>query len=434
MNFTLLMLKRFKWVAKLGWVSSINKPAIYLAIFAFVFFSTGISYSFASDITPQKVVDMANADRKNKEISELVENEKLSRSAMSKAQDMITDNYFSHNAPNGTTPWRWIEKENYDYNYAGENLAMDFSSVEKMNEAWLASPTHRANILNEKYKDIGVAVQEGIINGHSTIVVVQMFGSGDKKANQEESTDELQIKREKISETENYIPALPAGEARYEKIAFKETLIYWPRQGEVINGREIEIVGRAEPGSRVNLFDNETDLGDSIADEQGWFRSKKTGVFEGSHTLLARPELINNLKNESELSGKITFYVDRTSPEIRYNLHADRGSDSYLIEIYANERNCFFELGGEALAGIFHNPAVFPVSAKRASVVASVSDKAGNRTKKQIELVNFYAGDHNQDFVGNFANSFLPKTAYAADSGRKAFVKNLGLVPHHFSR
>ena len=59
----------------------------------------------------------------------------------------------------GTTPWSWIEKENYDYNYAGENLAMDFQSAEKMEEAWMASPTHRANILNGKYREIGMAVR-----------------------------------------------------------------------------------------------------------------------------------------------------------------------------------------------------------------------------------------------------------------------------------
>lgn len=428
------MLKRIKWVAKLGWVSSISKPAIYLAVFAFIFFSAGISYVIASDITAQKVIDLANADRKDKGISELSENDKLSRSAMSKAQDMTTDNYFSHNAPDGTTPWRWIEKENYDYNYAGENLAMDFVSVEKMNEAWLASPTHRANILNEKYKDIGVAVEEGIISGHSTIVVVQMFGSGDKSADRKESTGESQIKKKIISGTENYIPALPAGEARKEKIALGNPLIYWPRQGETINDREIEIVGRAEPGSRVKLFDNETDLGDSIADEQGWFRSTKSSVPEGSHTLVARRELMNAPKGESGLSEKVSFYVDRTNPQIRYNLYADRSSKNYLIEMYADEDNCSFELGGRTLAGGFRNPAVFPVSAKQASVVASVSDEAGNRTKKQIELVNFYAGDYDFSFVRNFANSFLPRTAYADDSGRTAIAKNLGLVPHHFSR
>ena len=62
-------------------------------------------------------------------------------------------------------PGARCDVESYDYSYAGENLAMDFHSAEKMEDAWMKSPTHRANILNEKYKDIGVAVKAGNQHG-----------------------------------------------------------------------------------------------------------------------------------------------------------------------------------------------------------------------------------------------------------------------------
>jgi hypothetical protein len=65
---------------------------------------------------------------------------------------------------------------NYNYTYAGENLAMNFSEAEDALSAWLASPTHRDNILSQNYEDIGVAVVVGEINGTETTLVVQLFG------------------------------------------------------------------------------------------------------------------------------------------------------------------------------------------------------------------------------------------------------------------
>jgi len=43
--------------------------------------------------------------------------------------------------------------------------------------AWMNSPTHRENIVNPTYKDIGVGIASGDYEGHQTIIVVQMFGN-----------------------------------------------------------------------------------------------------------------------------------------------------------------------------------------------------------------------------------------------------------------
>src|SRR4030042_3524849 len=210
-----------KRVSHVNRVSSKKKADRNLMFFVFLFvfvsvFSSGVIAAVASDITPQKVVELATADRKEKGVSELSENAKLSEAAAQKAEDMISENYFSHTSPSGTTPWRWIEKEKYDYNYAGENLAMDFTSAEKMDRAWLESPTHRANMLNEKYKDIGVAVKTGVVNGHETIVVVQMFGSGDKNAPAENGLKKTENEDQKQGADSDIVPELPAGEKNVE--------------------------------------------------------------------------------------------------------------------------------------------------------------------------------------------------------------------------
>lgn len=135
------------------------------------------SLVLAAEITPQNVVEFVNFERKKVGLEPLLENELLSRSAENKAQDMISKDYFAHNSPEGVTPWDWIEKEGYDYKFAGENLAINFKSAEKQNEAFMESATHRKNILGEQFNEIGVAVASRTVNGKKTIVTVQQFGN-----------------------------------------------------------------------------------------------------------------------------------------------------------------------------------------------------------------------------------------------------------------
>ena len=75
--------------------------------------------------------------------------------------------------------------------------------------------------------------------------------------------------------------------------------------------------------------------------------------------------------------------------------------------------------------------ATFSVETRQSSIVAIVSDQAGNKTKKQIVLANYFAGSKKGIF-DNLALSFSPRTALSDDSGRKMLAQNLGLVSHHF--
>jgi len=131
----------------------------------------------ASSITPEKVIDLVNAERAAQNLPDLALNGALAKAAENKVEDMIKNNYFAHTSPAGLTPWHWLEKNNYDYKYAGENLAMNFVNAESQDKAWMESQTHRDNILNQHYQEIGVAVAQGIIGGRATMVTVQEFGS-----------------------------------------------------------------------------------------------------------------------------------------------------------------------------------------------------------------------------------------------------------------
>lgn len=131
---------------------------------------------FASDISVDQVVTYTNQERSNQGLQPLTLNSRLSAAALSKAQDMLDNQYWAHTSPKGREPWDFIKDADYLYQVAGENLARDFHTTPAMVKAWMASPTHKANILNGKYEEIGVAVVNGKLEGFETTLVVQMFG------------------------------------------------------------------------------------------------------------------------------------------------------------------------------------------------------------------------------------------------------------------
>jgi hypothetical protein len=132
---------------------------------------------FSSSITPDQVITQTNNERQKVGMKPLKSNRVLNEAALAKAQDMLSKQYWSHNAPDGTQPWTFFKKAKYDYSVAGENLARDFSNTSDMMSAWMNSPTHKANIVHGKYTEIGIAVVDGKLNGVETTLVVQFFGT-----------------------------------------------------------------------------------------------------------------------------------------------------------------------------------------------------------------------------------------------------------------
>lgn len=123
------------------------------------------------------LVDLANKDRGEENLGFLKVNPVLVAAAQAKADDMAEKEYFAHNSPEGLTSWHWFSEAGYSFSYAGENLAVNFSDSEDVEEAWMNSPTHRANIMNGKFTEIGIATAVGNYKGKETIFVVQMFGT-----------------------------------------------------------------------------------------------------------------------------------------------------------------------------------------------------------------------------------------------------------------
>jgi len=136
-----------------------------------------ISPAFSSAISIPNIISLTNDSRTQQNLSELKENSLLDAAAQNKANDMLAKGYFSHNTPDGHTPWDFITAAGYNYITAGENLAVNFTEAENVEDAWMNSPGHRANILNKSYEEIGIGISQGNYQGHEAIFVVQMFGT-----------------------------------------------------------------------------------------------------------------------------------------------------------------------------------------------------------------------------------------------------------------
>lgn len=164
----------------------IRSSYLFLLSFCFIFLQVFLNFfllkqpavlGFSSNISPERIIELTNAERAKVGLSPLQENKLLSEAARQKAADMFAFNYWSHISPTGKTPWVFFTDVGYKYQYAGENLARDFRDPESVTTAWMNSPSHKENIVNSKYQEIGVAVVDGTLQGAETTLVVQLFGT-----------------------------------------------------------------------------------------------------------------------------------------------------------------------------------------------------------------------------------------------------------------
>ena len=130
-----------------------------------------------ASFSAEQIIALTNAKRMENSLPALSHNTKLASAASTKSGDMFTSDYWSHNSPSGRSPWSFISASGYKYIYAGENLARDFNDAQSVVNAWMNSPSHRSNILDKNFKEIGVSVSEGKLDGREGVLVVQMFGT-----------------------------------------------------------------------------------------------------------------------------------------------------------------------------------------------------------------------------------------------------------------
>lgn len=128
--------------------------------------------------TKSRIIAQTNIQRYNNDMMPpLIENEKLSAAARAKAEEMFKNQYFDHVSPSGAGPGELVKEHGYDYIVSGENLIMgNFKDEADIVQKWMDSPGHRANILSDRFTDIGVAIVKGTYEGRIAWIGVQEFG------------------------------------------------------------------------------------------------------------------------------------------------------------------------------------------------------------------------------------------------------------------
>ncbi len=157
------------------------KILIFISLFYSLSFLSksfsGFVLGVSSNLSADEIIQLVNEERQKQGLDPLKVNSKLNDAALSKAYDMFDKQYWDHFAPDGKKPWDFITEAGFDYVYAGENLAKNFTSSDQVVKAWMDSPTHKANILNPKFTNIGLAIVSGKLNGYETTLVVEMFAT-----------------------------------------------------------------------------------------------------------------------------------------------------------------------------------------------------------------------------------------------------------------
>ncbi|MBU4332444.1 CAP domain-containing protein [Patescibacteria group bacterium] len=148
--------------------------SVEIALFGVLFLVPSVAY--LSQVDAEHIIQLTNSERTKYNLPPLTANEQLTLAAENKAKDLLARQYFSHTTPDGKVFSAWIKGADYEYSYAGENLAIGFVTNQGVVDAWMRSGKHRANILGSQYQEIGLAVITGQFNDQETTIIVQTFG------------------------------------------------------------------------------------------------------------------------------------------------------------------------------------------------------------------------------------------------------------------
>lgn len=302
--------------------------SILLLILNFVVFpSLGIKTGtvLASNIDTTELISLANKERKSVGLGDLQYNEELTRAALAKGQDMLKKQYWSHFGPNGETPWQFIISSGYNYVYAGENLAKDFSTSFDAHLAWMNSPTHRANILNANYRDVGISVVTGNLNGKETTIIIQMFGS--RIAGTNTSTQNTQP-----SQNTKAIEPTPTPTPDIRTYTPKITS---PRDNSIFNSTSITLQGEAEIGDTIKVFSNGKLIGELPKDGNPFTVNVDLLEFQN------KIDIQTKRKTDSAVSlnsNEVNVTIDNTPPDLdKVYINYYDIKEGKLIEITSEE-------------------------------------------------------------------------------------------------
>jgi len=130
------------------------------------------------EITRATVLEAMNLYRAERNLPALRGDQRLDLAAEDRMRDMEEIGYWSHESPEGRSPFFWLALRGYRFGFAGENLAKGFETAEVLVDSWMESKGHRENIMSANYADCGIAIIEGSTTGKASgKSIVVLFGA-----------------------------------------------------------------------------------------------------------------------------------------------------------------------------------------------------------------------------------------------------------------
>ncbi|MCB9791083.1 hypothetical protein H6764_03610 [Candidatus Nomurabacteria bacterium] len=364
----------------------------------------------ASSITPYALIELTNKERVGRGLNSLNTDSRLTEAAYDKAADMFKKDYWDHFGPNGETPWQFINGEGYVYVYAGENLAKGFSTAEGVHQAWMASPTHKANIVNSNYKDIGIAVAEGELQGQKTTLVVQMFGS--ESISTDSGTSEpsaaAQGSNQKVQDTnDKETPTTEEGE-------IKSISITAPAAGATVSNPLTSIEGQVDyskqtTGSyKVKILNGDAEIAAIESSKTTWVYTPENDWEEGKHKITASVEQGRTIPQDS-----VTFSIDTTPPDFTADdliVYLNPELDEWAVKLHPSETvSAQLVAGGEKFD-------LVSVSKAQYLEAAIPHDVLSNANKISLVLTDQVGNKRTENILGAFTSSEVTDTVEKVSS------------------
>lgn len=192
----------------------------------------------------RQIIALTNQVRAAHQHLSLAVSSKLDLSAQYKSDDMASKEYFAHTYDNKSVA-DWLSKAGYNYETAGENLAVGYATADEVVAAWVNSPAHYANLVDSDFKDVGVGLTSGVYEGQPTVFIAQHFGS------------QLALDKPVIAKkpTTVKVPAPPTGVVGSVDLVTSSVEISLPitasSTGEITSSTNFELAGEEPPTSSV---------------------------------------------------------------------------------------------------------------------------------------------------------------------------------------
>lgn len=122
------------------------------------------------------LLEPINEARRRAGVPPLEPDRRLTEAAQARADDMAARQYYGHETPEGVDFGANVDRAGYSYSAVAENIARGQESVDEVVDGWLASPGHRANLLNSAFTDVGFGFAAGRPGSEYTFLWVQILG------------------------------------------------------------------------------------------------------------------------------------------------------------------------------------------------------------------------------------------------------------------